>query len=130
MKNSQVQTLEDLVRYGSTSSYSIKKCSILTKYDNLIMLDKLAYSKYDDLLLRCSTMITLTDEEFNLYKFHPEKLSQKLYGTINLDHLILWLNRTSVYDFNNKRVRILNPEYLDIVLKTILSHESDNINKI
>ena len=129
MDNSKVQTLSDYIRYGKTSSFSIPQVSLVKNSEGIVFLDELAYAKYDDLLMNNSTIITLTTEEYNLYRLDPQALSTALYGTPNLDHLILYLNRCSEFDFDIKQVRLM--KYSDVVqiLKLILSHEENNINK-
>ena len=129
MDNSKVQTLSDYIRYGKTSSFSIPQVSLVKNNEGIVFLDELAYAKYDDLLMNNSTIINLTTSEYNRYRLDPQALSIALYGTPNLDHLILYLNRCSEFDFDIKQVRLM--KYSDVVqiLKLILSHEENNIIK-
>lgn len=129
MNNSNIQTLTDFVRYGKTSSFSIPNVSFLTKVDNIVFLDELAYVKYNDLILDNSVMLDLTTQEYNKYRLEPKKLSYDIYGTPNLYHLILYLNNVSEFEFDLKRIRLLNYSSVNDVLKLILAHEEDNINK-
>ena len=129
MDNSKVQTLSDYIRYGKTSSFSIPQVSLVKNSEGIVFLDELAYAKYDDLLMNNSTIINLTTDEYNKYRLDPQALSTALYGTPNLDHLILYLNRCSEFDFDIKQVRLM--KYSDVIqiLKLILSHEENNIIK-
>ena len=130
MNNSKVQTLTDFIRFGKTSSFSIPQVSFLMKdEDNIVYLDEVAYAKYGNLLMSESTMIYLTTKEYNLYRLDPKRLSTDLYGTPNLYHLILFLNNVSEFDFDLKRIRLLNYSSVTNMLKLILSHEENNINK-
>lgn len=129
MDNSKVQTLTDYIRYGKTSSFSIPQVSLVKNVDGIIFLDELAYSKYDDLLMNNSEIITLTTDEYNRFRLDPQALSSALYGTPNLDHLILYLNRCSEFDFDIKKVRLMKYSNINSILKLILSHEENNIVK-
>ena len=129
MNNSKIQTLSDFVRYGRTSSFSIPNVSFLTKDDNIVYLDEVAYAKYHDLIMNNSVMLDLTTSQYNKYRLDPKLLSNEIYGTPNLYHLILYLNNVSEFEFDLKRIRLLNYSSINDVLKLILSHEEDNINK-
>ena len=129
MDNSKVQTLSDYIRYGKTSSFSIPQVSFVKNSDGIVFLDELAYAKYDDLLMNNSEIITLTVEEYNRYRLDPQALSNVLYGTPNLDHLILYLNRCSEFEFDTKQVRLMKYSNVSSILKMILSHEENNIIK-
>ena len=109
MDNSKVQTLSDYIRYGKTSSFSVPQVSLVRNVEGVVILDELVYSKYDDLLMANSEMITLTTEEYNRYRLDPQALSNILYGTPNLDHLILYLNRCSEFDFDIKKITLFDP---------------------
>lgn len=129
MNNSGVQTLVDYIRYGKTTSFSIPNVSFVNRNGPYIFLDQLAYAKYDDLLMANSSLVDLTTEEYNRYRLDPQALSTTLYGTPNLDHLILYMNRCSEFEFDMKQIRLLNYSKIDSVLKIILSHEDNNIQK-
>lgn len=127
--NSKVQTLDDLIRYGYTSSYSIQVLSLFQKENDTIFLDKLVYQKYDKLIMSMSTIIELTDDEYLKYRLRPERLSYDLYGTINLSHLILYINRCAEYDFKRKNIRLISPNYINEIFQKIIEHEQKNLDK-
>ena len=74
-------------------------------------------------------VVELTDEELNKYKYSPELLSYDLYGTPNLSHLILYINRCPAYSFNRKNIKLIKPNYIETVLQKIIQHEQNNITK-
>ncbi len=129
MDNSKVQTLNDFIRYGNTSTYSVPNSSFLRRFEDIVLLDKFAYDKYNKLIFGMSTFATLTDEELNVYKYRPDAISFKLYGTPNLSHLLLYLNRCSEYEFNKKRIRYITLENIQELFNLIMTHETDNMNK-
>lgn len=129
-KNKNIQTLSDLIRYGKTASFSLPLVSYLTKNEDIVFMDELAYNKYRNILLDQSIWITLTTKEYNLYRLNPKKLSIDLYATPNLDHLILWLNNTSEFEFDKYNIRLIPRYALNTVFKQILAHEEQNIKNI
>ena len=129
--NSKVQTLSDFVRYGYTSSYSIQSISLFykDKENDIIYLDKLVYQKYDGLIMSMAQNVGLTDDEINKYKYSPELLSSDLYGTPNLSHLILYINRCPAYSFKRKNIKLIQPSYIEKIFQKIIEHEQSNLNK-
>ena len=127
--NSRVQTLSDFIRYGHTSSYSIQAISLFYKDGDIIYLDQPVNQKYDRLVMAMAQVVELTDEELNKYKYSPELLSYDLYGTPNLSHLILYINRCPAYSFNRKNIKLIKPNYIETVLQKIIQHEQNNITK-
>ena len=129
VSNPKVQTLDDLIRYGNTSSYSIQNISLFQKVDNTIFLDKLVYQKYDKLIMGLTRDIELTDEEYQKYKLNPQALSIDLYQTPNLSHLILYINRCSEYEFKRKTIKLISGTYISEILQRIIAREQKNLDK-
>lgn len=129
MGNSDVQTLDDLIHYGYSSSYSVQILSLFQKEDDIIYFDKFVYQKYDKLIMAMSKIIVLTDEEFLKYRLYPERLSYDLYGTPNLSHLILYINRCADYEFKRKNIRLIPPDYISQIFQKIIEHEQKNLDK-
>ena len=131
--NSKIQTLTDLVRYGNTSSYSVPTSAYIRRVNDLVLHDKFAYEKYHLILKVISKYVVLTDEELNVYKYRPDMISAKIYGTPNLAHLLCYLNNCAEYEFNKKRIRYIPVDELHDVFNVIMAHESipmDKSNKI
>ena len=129
VSNPKVQTLDALIRYGNTSSYSIQNISLFQKVDNTIFLDKLVYQKYDKLIMGLTRDIELTDEEYQKYKLNPQALSIDLYQTPNLSHLILYINRCSEYEFKRKTIKLISGTYISEILQRIIAREQKNLDK-
>lgn len=130
MKNfSNVQTLQDLVRYGNTESYTIPNSTYQHRYENLIILDNLIYDKYDSVLRQNSYLQTFTDEEFLKYIYRPDIMALDLYDNPALGHLILYLNHCSEDEFTSPIVRILNPNIIGSVFSYIMANEGVYMKK-
>lgn len=124
-----VKTLDDLIRHGKTSSYSINTLSLCQLEDTIVYFDKFAYQKYEKILMGLSELIELTDDQYRLYKYNPERLSYDLYGTSNLYHLILFLNNCSQYEFKHKKVRLIAAKYISNVFEKMINHEEKHIQE-
>lgn len=127
--NSSIQTIDDFIRYGNTSDYTVPNTSYLRRYDDLVIHDKFAYSKYHSLIMGMSSFVILSDEEQQVFKYRPDLLSYRLYNTPNLSHLILYLNSCSEYEFDKKRVRVIPLGYIQQLFNLIMSHESEPMKK-
>lgn len=79
-------------------------------------------NKYMNLLKSNSTLIELSDEEFEKYKYKPRIMSQDLYKTQELWYILMKLNgildvskfdRRSLYVLNFDAVKIVNDIYIN-----------------
>ena len=127
--NAKVQTLDDFVRYGRTSTYTVPTSSFIRRFDDLIIHDKFPYDKYHKLIMGMSRFAILSDEEINIFKYRPDLISYKLYGTPNLSHLILYLNQCAEYEFDKKRIRLISLENIQELFNLIMANESDKMKK-
>ncbi len=126
--NTKIRTLEDLVKYGASSDYTIPKVITLRKVGKVIMTDEIVYDKYRDLIFQNSYLQSLTIEQQKSYKYRPDRLSMELYGMPNLAHILLYLNQCAEIDFKpGDTVRVLDPDAVLDVLKLILTHETGRI---
>ena len=128
-KNSKVQKLEDLVRYGKTTSFSVYKLAMFYKDNGLVFLDNLIYEKYDRLIMSMCSRVKFSDEEYSLYRMNPDRLSIDLYGTPALAHLILYINRCNVVDFRKRNLQLIAPSHIEVIFQKIIAHEQKNIDK-
>lgn len=127
--NSKIQTLDDYIRYGRTSNYTVPTSSFIRRVDDLIIHDKFAYDKYHKLILNMSRYATLSDEELQVFKYRPDLISYKIYGTPNLDHLLLYLNHCSEYEFDKKRIRIISLDNIQELFNFVMAHEAEFMKK-
>ena len=83
------------------------------------------FEKYRGVILENCVKLSLTEPVYNVYKYRPKFLSLKLYGYIDLWHLILWVNdMTTVTQFNKRIIYVYDPEALH-VLANILNLEKE-----
>lgn len=127
--NQNVQTLTDFVRYGNTSTYSVPLTTFLRRVDEFLLLDSFTYEKYHKLLFGLSSFVELTDEELAVYRFKPDFISYRLYGTPNLAHLLLYLNKCAEYEFDKKRIRYITSENLNDIFTLIIANEDERMKR-
>lgn len=127
--NSKIQTLDDFIRYGRTSNYTVPTTAYIRRVDDIILHDKFAYEKYHKLIMGMSRFATLSDEELQVYRYRPDLISNYLYGTPNLSHLLLYINQCSEYEFNKKRIRVISLDNIQELFNFIMAHETDFMKK-
>lgn len=83
------------------------------------------YEKYYELLLEHTTLVTLSEEEYNRYRFKPKLLAKDLYGNQEIYYLLLRLNHIySVINFDFTEMRVFNADITNL-LNEIIVLESD-----
>ena len=74
--------------------------------------------------------VQLTDDEFIKYKYRPKILAYDIYGTTDLDFVILAINRISTpKDFVYKKIKMISKRHLNELLTSIYNAEKNLINK-
>lgn len=72
----------------------------------------------------------MLDEDYQKYIYQPKKMSNFLYGTVELWPVLMSINQIySITDFNKQTVNILSEEGLELI-QEILIKESDNLSVI
>lgn len=82
---------------------------------------------FDDVLYRNSDTITFSEEEIRMYSYRPKRLSLKLYKTIDLFFILLYINKCDDnQDLDlNKPIKVLNRAGVKELLYLI-----DKVNRI
>lgn len=77
---------------------------------NTIVPEDMLIENYTYALKQLRVKYTLTDEEYELYKFNPSRLSDFLYNTCEYAWLLLFINEMySITEFNKKSIYIIKP---------------------
>lgn len=84
--------------------------------------------KYE--LKALSLKCTLSDKEYQKYRYNPKRLSYDIYGSTEYYYIILFLNDIcNIKDFDTKIVYMLKRDDLMNFLSTIFNAESKYIDK-
>lgn len=117
-------TLEDFVSMQVSDNMTYYNFSILEVIDKVEHLSLNLVEEYADELKNESVYISLSDEEYKKYKYYPDLLAYDIYGSVQLDFVILILN--DVYDrkeFINKTIRLVNASTLNEFLSSVYGKE-------
>jgi hypothetical protein len=129
-KSSKTYTLDQFADSKSSNDMSYYSLSLLEKdpisnieYDVFNVL-----SDYINELKDMSKTVTLSDDEYNIYKYKPKLLSYYLYGNTELYFIILWINDIwSVKDFDFHTLKLIKNSDLSDALSRINASEKSFI---
>ena len=97
---------------------------ILVNFNNLTI-------KYMPELKDIKVKVTLSNEEYNRYKYNPKRLSYELYGTTELWFLILEANELhSINQFDSRTIYLFRTDIVEKMTRILnLEIESKNYNE-
>lgn len=130
----ETYTLSDFIEMGKSDeetfhNFIAKRKTLYAEFVDQNMLDF-----YMDELRAISIKVDeFTAQEIAKYKYHPDLLSYAVYGSTQLDFIILLANGIidpKEFNFKRKYVYIPPKQYLDEFLSAIYNKERDWINKI
>lgn len=87
------------------------------------------FEKYYELLLEHTSIVVLSEEEYNRYRFNPKLLSRDLYGNQELYYLLLRLNYIySIINFDFKELRVFNTNIVSLLNEIMVMESEDYID--
>lgn len=133
MKSTETCSLEEFVDSATSSSLSYHTFCLIENIempDGMIMeapVFTVINDYLEELKEQCVT-IKLTEDQYQQYKHKPKLLSYYLYGTTELDFLILKLNECfHPYEFERYDIKLVSRQNLMTILTDIKSSEMSNI---
>lgn len=124
-------TIKDTIELGkeleiTSNTLHYKKVITNSNNENFIFSISSIFDKYYELMKERTMTIELTDDEYRKYIYKPKLLSLDLYGTTELDFLLLRLNNmTSCIYFNKQTFKVFDKD-ITTLLNEIMIHEHDN----
>lgn len=113
-------TLEDFVKLGDADDATYFNYSIIEKQDNIIFTD---HSLIDDYLSELSQLcqtVALTEEEYKKYRYAPDLLAYDIYGSTQLDFIILKANDiVDPHEFILRSIKLPVASLLSTILQDI-----------
>lgn len=101
-------TLDQFISMQSSDQLTYKNFAILEKYNNIEYLDHNLIDDYLTEFLSVAVELVLDDSQFIRYKYSPDLLSYDVYGTTQLDFVILALNdMVDPKEFTKKKIKML-----------------------
>ena len=123
-------TLQDFINMRNTDDMTYYNFSILEVIDGVQHLNHNLVEDYLHHLLVTCESVTFSDEEFKRYKYHPDLLAYDLYGSVQLDFILLLLNDAiDPKEFDVKTVKLPYASVLNTFLNDIYSKESSYIDQ-
>lgn len=123
-------TLEDFVRVKDSDDMTYRNFSILEIINGVELLDHNLLDDYADILSSICQDVELTPEQYNKYAYFPDLLAYDIYGSTQLDFVILFANdMIDPKEFNLKKVKLPFASALSEFLSQIYNSNSGYITQ-
>lgn len=123
-------TLEQFIAMKSTDNITYNNFSIYGKIDGQKILESNILDEYLDELVSLCKVVKLSSDEARKYKYAPDLLAYDVYGSTQLDFVILAANdMIDPKDFNLKKLKLPMSSVLTALLNEIYSSNSNWISK-
>ena len=126
----ETYTLEQFILMKNSDTMTYSNFSIFNKIDEIKVLDHNLIDDYIRELESLCKVVSLTDEEYKKYIYAPDLLAYDLYGSVQLDFIILAANDIiDPKDFNLKRLKLPPTRVLKQLLTEIYNSNSSYISR-
>jgi hypothetical protein len=126
----QTYTLEEFINMKNTDGMTYNNFSIYEKIDGQNILELNVLDEYLDELVSICKVVKLTRKERNQYKYARDLLAYDVYGSVQLDFVILAVNdMIDPKDFNLKKLKLPTASNLSAFLNEVYTCNSSWISK-
>lgn len=123
-------TLDQFIAMRYIDEATYRNFSILQVVDGLELVDHNLIDDYMDELEQISVECELTLEQYKKYKYSPDIMAYDVYGSTQLDFVIMKLNgMIDPKDFNLKKVLLPYKSKLIAFLNTVYNSNLNYINQ-
>lgn len=124
------KTIDSFISKSLPNSVQFQNASYYTVVDGRVMEDfNLFRDRYYAQLLSYTEKLSMTNEEFEKYKYRPKKLSASLYRCTDYWYILLIINKmSSILQFKKKNILVLNTDGIRFI-KYVLKKEEDEIDQ-
>lgn len=133
MRPENTYTIEEFIEAGKGVVLTYQNLSLKNHIgENINFPFKNVFNDYIPDFIHTSVIKTvqLSEDEFIKYKYRPKILSYDIYGTTDLDFVILAINRISTpKDFVHKKIKMISKNHLNELLTSIYNAEKGLIDK-
>ena len=121
-------TLDSFIEMKVADDMTYYNFSILEINGNIQHLDRNVIEDYIPELEDLSVKIKLTDDQFRKYKYAPDLLAYDLYGSVQLDFIILLVNdMVDPKEFDRKTIKLPYASTLSKFLNSVYNGEYNYI---
>lgn len=118
-------TINEFIAQKNQDEISFRNFSTFDMINGTEYLIKNVIDDYMDELLSICIDVDLTREQYIRYKYSPDLLAYDIYGTTQLDYLIMEINGViEPRDFNFKKLKLPYASQLSSFLNTVYNSES------
>lgn len=123
-------TIDDFIAMRYSDEITYRNFSILEKVNGIELLDHNLIEDYLEELISLCKEVPLTFEQYNKYKYAPDLLAYDVYGSTQLDFVILFANgMIDPKEFNLKKIKLPYASVLKQFLSAIYNAESNYIDQ-
>ena len=123
-------TLDQFISMKDSDDMTYNNFSIYDKIDNQKILESNLIDEYLDELTTLCSVVQLSRDEYKKYKYAPDILAYDVYGSIQLDFVILAANdMCDPKDFNLKRIKLPTVSRLKEFLNEVYGANNNWITK-
>lgn len=123
-------TLEQFISMQYTDEATYHNFSIIEKINGKELVDHNLVDDYLEELEAGCELVPLTLEQYKKYKYSPDILAHDLYGTTQLDFIILKLNgMIDPKEFDLKKVKLPYKSKLLAFMNIVFNANADYINQ-
>ena len=126
----QTYTLDQFILMKSTDDMTYNNFSIYGVIDGQKILESNLVDEYLTELAKLSNVVQLNTDEYKRYKYSPDLLAYDVYGSTQLDFVVLAANdMIDPKDFNLKRLKLPTVSAMKLFLNEVYSANSNWLSK-
>lgn len=126
----QTFTLEQFISMKNTDDMTYNNFCIYGTIDGQKILESNLIDEYLDELVKVTSIVQLSDEEYKKYKYSPDLLAYDVYGSVQLDFVVLAANdMIDPKDFNLRKLKLPTASRMREFLNEVYGANSDWITK-
>lgn len=127
---SETFTLQDFINLKLMDEQTYYNLSIVEKINGVLFTDHSLIDDYLDELNQICVSVALTDDEVKKYRYSPDLLAYDVYGSVQLDFIILKANdMIDPKEFNIKTIRLPYKSALGSFVSEIISGNNGYIEQ-
>ena len=109
----QTYTVEDFINMQTTDNMTFRNYSLVAVINGVEVTDKNLVEDFLDTLTDEIVKVDLSYDEYMRYKYAPDLLAYDVYGSVQLDFMILYLNGIiDPKDFDFKSIKLVRSSTL------------------
>lgn len=134
LKNDEnIVTIQDLINRKQTKGiidYNTFSFSMTINKSIIIPFQNVITTTYAKELKTLAEEVTLTEEEYQKYKYKPKLLAYDIYNYTELFYIIDFLNNIyNIKDFNKRKLKLIPKRELFEFLSSVLQADSNYISE-